>query len=348
MKPQTRKALSDPRRMRSRAAQMARLRALFAGQRLEHAFVLSGVGPRSSDDGPDWEGWLDDGLDTLAAEAEAMMDPDVFRPLCLTYDPRGVHFIDRFFGAQVFLLDGNWQARTLDTPVGALEAPDLHRHPSWQAVKRFTRAFLAREVPAVLLGMPTIASVLNIAVNLYGQRILIAMMCEPEAARHDLRVIHDTLCSIHRWYLQHVPAAQRQCIVPAGRCQPPGHGQLCGCTTQLLSPELYRDFIAPFDEAMLGLYPHGGMIHLCGRHTQHIPVWRRMKSLCAVQMNDRATCDLEAYFQGLRDDQILYVNPCPEMPVERILQITGGRRVVIVADLKGPLTRAPAGPPDVV
>jgi hypothetical protein len=31
---------------------------------------------------------------------------------------------------------------------------------------------------------------------------------------------------------------------------------------------------------------------------------------------------------------IFYVNPCQRVPVERIVEITGGRQVVIVADIK--------------
>ena len=107
---------------------------------------------------------------------------------------------------------------------------------------------------------------------------------------------------------------------------------MCGCSTQLLSPELYRDFIAPLDDRLLSVYPHGGMIHLCGAHTQHIPVWRDMQSLRAIQLNDRAAEDLAYYFNNLRNDQILYVNPCDTMPIDRILAITGGRRTVLVAE----------------
>jgi hypothetical protein len=95
---------------------------------------------------------------------------------------------------------------------------------------------------------------------------------------------------------------------------------------------MYRDFVAPLDDELLSMYPHGGMIHLCGAHTQHIPTWRAMKSLRAIQVNDRATEDLEVYFNKLRDDQVIYLNPCPAMTARRALEITGGRRLVLVAD----------------
>ncbi|MCC6445627.1 MAG: hypothetical protein IT210_19495 [Armatimonadetes bacterium] len=68
------------------------------------------------------------------------------------------------------------------------------------------------------------------------------------------------------------PESQLQPVVAAGRCQPPGFGQLCGCSTQLLSGSAYREFVAPLDDALHSVYPHDGMIHRCGAHAQHIPV----------------------------------------------------------------------------
>ncbi|MBC8236337.1 hypothetical protein H8E77_42865 [bacterium] len=329
MKPETKKILDDPELIEVREAHFMRLEALYAGEKLENEFILQGIGRYTEDDGPDWEKWLDESLDSLAEQAEEAKNPNVFRPLVLNYNPHGVHFVDYLFGADVFLLEGGgWQVRYLESPIGELEYPDLESNDSWQAVTEFTYAFLERDVPTVLFALPTIASTLNIAVNLYGQKILEAMLLEPEAAQQDLRVINHLLCDIHRWYRKMVPLEQLQCIVAASRCQPPGFGQLCGCTTQLLSPELYHQFIAPLDDELLSVYPYGGMIHLCGTHTQHIPVWREMTSLRAVQTNDIASEDLEKYFNELRDDQILYVNHCEGMPADRIRAITKGRRVV--------------------
>jgi hypothetical protein len=135
---------------------------------------------------------------------------------------------------------------------------------------------------------------------------------------------------LHLWYRRRIPEEQLQPVVAAQRCQPPGFGQLCGCTTHLLSAEQYREFIAPLDGALLRVYPHGGMIHLCGIHTQHIATWRDMPSVRAVQLNDRAAQDLPSYFAGLRDDQVIYLNPTPTMTAEDALRITDGRRLVVV------------------
>ena len=50
------------------------------------------------------------------------------------------------------------------------------------------------------------------------------------------------------------------------------------------------------------MFLHGGMMHLCGRHTQHIPAWNAMESLRCVQLNDAAAEELEVYWKNMRDD----------------------------------------------
>ena len=85
----------------------------------------------------------------------------------------------------------------------------------------------------------------------------------------------------------------------------------------------------PCDEAILSVYPNPGLIHLCGKHTQHIPIFRKMKCLHAVQVNDAAAEELRQYFDGLRKDQVIYFNRCEGMTIEQAMEITDGRRLVL-------------------
>ena len=215
--------------------------------------------------------------------------------------------------------------------------PDLEKSETWNLARRAARAFVDADVALPLFGMPTLSSALNIILNLYGQDALIAMVEDEEAARHDLQIISTLIRTLHSWYRENVPLRQLQPVVAPYRTQPPGYGQLCGCSTQLLSADMYREFIMPLDNALLADYPHGGMIHLCGGHTQHIGTFRDMPALKCVQLNDRAAGDLKYYFEGLRPDQIIYLNPCPEMPTEEALRITSGRRMVLVDACEPPL-----------
>lgn len=336
--------LNDPGLLQARDRHFGRLEQVFAGIPGEQAFVLCGITGRGQSDlytAP--EDWMHEALDDLAARAEALGDPEVFRPLSISPWPFGVHFVDTLFEARVYELADereNWQSDYLRTPVGRLAAPDLTAQPAFKLAQRLTQAFIQAAVKVPLFAPPVLSSPLNIAVNLYGQEFLVALLGEPAAARRDLRVITNTIKALHNWFRKAVPFQQLQMIETCGRIQPPGHGQVCGCSTQLLSAGQYREFIAPLDEEILALYQGGGMIHLCGSHTQHLGTWKAMSALCAVQLNDRAAEDLELFLAGLRSDQVLYVNPCPGMPVDQILGLTGGRRTVIAGDITLPVLDA--------
>lgn len=335
------KVLNDDDLRRMRDAQLHRLSRLFTGQHGPNVFVLCGLnGNGQSDLYTEPENWMAEALDDLASKAAALRDTVVFRPLSINPWPYGVHFVDTLLGARAYELHGekgNWQAEYLPIPVGQLEAPNLDAHPSFKLAQRLAAAFVNAGVSVPVFAPPVLSSPLNITLNLFGQEFLVAMLSEPDKARSDLRVITDTIKRLHAWFQEHVPFDQLRMVAPSGRIQPPGHGQICGCSTQLLSTGQYDEFIGPLDQEILGLYGGGGLIHLCGSHAQHIPAWRSMAEVRAVQLNDRAAEDTALYFAGLRPDQILYVNPCPGMPVEKIMDITGGWRTVIAKDIREPI-----------
>ena len=330
--------LHDPELLAVREQHMARLEALYAGGRPAHAFVLHGINGWS-DISPveNPAGWVADSLRSVADGAARAYDPHVFRPLVLEYGFFGVHFVDAVLGATVTPTTqagaGGWWTTCLSTPVGMLTPPDLRDNLPWQQALALARAMRDSGATLPFFTSQTLSSPLNVAVNLYGEEFLVALALAPEAARRDLRVITDTIIALTRGLRQVIPPAQYQSVCATGRCQPRGFGQLCGCTSQLLSAEQYRTYIAPLDAEVLAVYPRGGMIHLCGAHTQHLPTWRAMSSLRAVQLNDRAAEDFPAYFAQLRDDQIIYLNPSETMTVDRVLEISAGHRLVLISDL---------------
>ncbi len=261
-----------------------------------------------------------------------MLDRDVFRPLILESWIYGVHFIDHLLGGQVYFARDQWWCQPLQSPVGELHPPDLEKCVAWRKARELAQACVEFDAAAVMVTSQVLSSPLNIIVNLYGEKVLEAMVEDRPAVERDLRTITSLIC-------EPAPLVSRQCAgrrFSAGlrgrRCQPRGFGQICGCTSHLISAAMYREMIAPLDDQVLSFYPRGGLVHLCGDHTRHIPVWRELKSFRAFQINDRAAEDLEIYFRELRDDQIIYLNPTPTMTAQRALKITGGRRLVIVAD----------------
>lgn len=331
MNEEFRRILNDPTLVAHRDTWFQKMAAVFAGDG-KRPYHLAGIGAAPAHPEllyTDPETWMAEALEDLAQKAQESINPNYFAPLCIPTWPYGVHFVDRVFGAEVFFQDGQWYNRYLRTEVGQLQKPDLDHNETWSLAKRLALAFLDHNVTVPLFEMPVIASALNIAVNLYGEEILVAMVLEPDAAHHDLRIINEVLIEMHRWHRAHIPEQQLQPVASTGRAQPPGHGQLCGCTCQLLSPGLYEEFIMPLDNALLGVYPHGGMIHLCGSHAQLIPLFARMEHLKSVQLNDRAAEDLRLYVDGLRYDQVIYFSPCEGISTKQALQIACNKPMVI-------------------
>ena len=341
LREKTRLFLNDQALIDKRDMWFERLLNLFEGRpdayNEKYVFSVHGFVPRPADESmpyTDPENWVIECLEMLSDLPE--MQRNRFMPLCVEYPIYGVHFIDKMFGADVFFKDGQWNARYLKTPIGKLEMPDLEKDETWMLARRAAKAFLDADVKLPLFGLPTLSSALNIMVNLYGGDALIAMIEDEENALNDLTVINNLIRALHKWYLDTIPHKQLQPVISWERTQPPGFGQLCGCTTQLLSGKMYERLIAPLDDQLLSDYPNGGMIHLCGAHSQHIETFRNMKNLRALQLNDRASHDLKLYLDGLREDQIIYLAPCEGMSIEKALEISKGKRIVLPAPINAP------------
>ena len=282
------------------------------------------------------ENWVESCLEDLALQYKTMRRNSQYCPLILMGKPYSVHFTDRIFGSEVFFNErsGEWYNKNIGRKVGTLKNVDLETDETWNLAQRITWAFKNTGVKGIYFSMATISSPLNTLINLYGSGVLMDMLLEPEAVRHDLEVITQTQEAMHFWYEKQIEEDQLQCTTAVIRLQPPGYSQLCGCSTQLISPDLYDSLIRPYDERILKAHSNGGMIHLCGSHLQHLEIFKTMKSLRALQLNDQAADDLEKYAAILRTDQVLYVRPTNKMPLERIEEICAGRPAIIVSDIQ--------------
>lgn len=327
--------LNDPKLLAGKERIFRRLQAFYDGTPAERTLNLNGRVFLSGDVDPyeEPEKWVDASLAMMAEYVRnGVEDEEILRPLCLEFGPYGVHFVDKLLGAEIGQVAGQWYCRKLGTPIGSLELPDLENAPAFILARRVALRFLEHGVKLPVFGLPTIASPLNVLVNLYGEEAFYAFYEDEDAVAHDLEVIAQLQKKLHTWYRDHIPEDQLQPVVSWERTQPWGCGQICGCSTQMLSPQLYEDFIKRLDEEVLGVYPHPGMMHLCGSHTQHIPAFASMEKLKALQLHNRAAQDLKLYLEGLRPDQVIYVNCCEEMPYEEAFRISGGRRVVFVGE----------------
>jgi len=339
IKNEVKSKLCDANLLEIRDYHFSRLKDLYDGKPLDKPFVLSGLlGTSSVNVYLEPEMWVDEAMESLSQQIELAKDLVVFRPLVIEFldfgGLYGTHFVDKILGANVFFKEDveQWYTEPLKIPIGSLEFPDLNNCSLWKIAKRIAKRFLEWDVSVPIFGLPTLASTVNVASNIYSERLFFSFYDAPECIVHDLNIINECIKFLHRWYLNHIPINQLQPVIAAERCQPPGYGQLCGCSTQLISSEIYRKFFAHLDEELFRVYPYKkGMIHLCGHHTQHIQVWKELESFKSFQLNDAAVKDMEKYFKELREDQIIYVNISNDITLCDVLSITKSKRVVIMS-----------------
>ncbi len=278
--------------------------------------------------------WIADTLPGLVAEMVAKAaNPRAFYPLVLEFAPLGVHFVDALFGAEVWQTEHTVWSAELPGTLATLPALDVAAQPLAAWMLRALARLLALLPAEFAVTTPIFSSPLNVTLNLFGERALLEL-ADPDAdTRRGIDHITTAIADLHRLTRSTFPARVRF-YCSSSRYAPDGVGHVCGCSTQLVSAATYADHFAARDAAVLGVYPGGGTIHLCGHHTQHIPAWRAMPVLRAVQLNDAASDDFPAYFHGLRDDQVIYLSPTDDMPLARILEISGGRRVVYQGEVE--------------
>ena len=321
---------------------LIRLEALWNGIQPEHVLALDGIwfgrshglsGVNDIDMLEEPVAWLEDVLADMALQADRLADPLTFRPPVIELDPLGVHFMDALFGAETRFHGGQVWSGELPGDLDDLRGPDLSRSVLFSQAQRLAELAVQASGGEIFIATPVFACAINIAINLFGERLLEALHTRPESVRRALAVINETILDATRRICAVIPAEIRRNSVAENRLAPAGVGQFDGCATQLISRRDYVTFFAGLDEKLLAFNPRGGLLHLCGAHRQHIPVWREMQGLRAFQLNDRAMDDLEMYYMDLRSDTIFYLSPSENVPVERIMEITGGRRVVLQSTL---------------
>lgn len=317
-----------------------RVAALFRGDTPEELVSIAGrfygashglFGTNEPDMLDEPEAWLEDVLGDMAANADELADAVTFRPAAIELDPLGVHFIDALFGAETCIREGQVWSEPLDCDLAELTVADLSGSEVLRKSLRLARLAVEASAGRLLVALPVFSCAINIGINLFGQRLLEALAERPDVARRALGIINDAILQCVRAFRDVVPESIARNSVVCNRYAPPGFGQIDGCATQLVSARHYAEQFAPLDAQLLAAWPHGGMLHLCGAFEQHVDAWAGMIPLRSVQTNDRASEDAALLWERLREDQILYIEPTETVTVERILEITGGRRVVLQA-----------------
>ena len=154
----------------------------------------------------------------------------------------------------------------------------------------------------VTLYHPDTQGPLDVSELLWGCEMFYAMYDEPELVHSLLRLVTDTYKAVlDKWY-ELVP--RKSDINPHwANFWHKGSIVLRDDSAMNLSPELYEEFGAPYDNELLETYD-GGAIHFCGRGDHYIDIIAKMPKLYAVNLSQPQYNDMEKIYQNTVDKGI--------------------------------------------
>lgn len=134
-------------------------------------------------------------------------------------------------------------------------------------LEQFTKVFLDHLPPGVMIQHPDIQGPFNNAHLIRGNDVLTDFYDDP-------KTVETLLDKIVDFTIQLVPWLNRMIgVKPGWFCDWgsfwQGQARISNCSTHMISPEFYREFVLPRDIRLLSALG-GGRIHYCGTHGQTI------------------------------------------------------------------------------
>lgn len=153
-----------------------------------------------------------------------------------------------------------------DDAAFALQVPDFDTNPVWQKIESQLKTL--KETYGYVESHMNLMGVQNIAMDLRGQDIFMDYYDEDSPARHLLEVACETMLESGRRlysYCPHLSAGVTNIlrhVAPQVYCT-------SNCTVEMVSQDVYEEFLLPLDNRLADAFPHFG-IHHCGRTMEHV------------------------------------------------------------------------------
>lgn len=163
-------------------------------------------------------------------------------------------------------------------------------------------AAIAREYPKigkhVQIYHPDIQGPLDVAEVVWGSEVFLALYEEPELVRDFLGLVTETYAAfLRRWNA--IAPPRPGCNAHWGFV----HGgaiMLREDSGMNISPEIYAEFVRPFDQRLLDEFG-GGAVHFCGRGDHYIASVGAMPGVRAVNMSQTHLNDVETILRHTVD-----------------------------------------------
>ena len=149
---------------------------------------------------------------------------------------------------------------------------------------------------------PDLQGPLDICELLWGCDMFIAMYEEPELVHAMLSLLTDTyIAFMEKWF--HLFPCDAEMNMHWAILRHRGRIALRDDSAMNLSPDLYREFAAPYDGRLLAHFG-GGAVHFCGRGDHYIDTLCSMPYLYGVNMSQPHLNDMEKIYRNTVDKGI--------------------------------------------
>jgi hypothetical protein len=192
----------------------------------------------------------------------------------------------------------------------AAGVPEIDR-ALWHKVRAMARRYQELFAPYpklsrwVHLYHPDVQGPMDCVELLWGSALFLALHDEQELVKAALQLLTDTYCAVMDDWLSIVPT-QADASYHWSLYQP-GRIMLRDDSAMNLSPEMFGEFIAPYDAQLLERYG-GGAMHFCGRGDHFIAHAAALPGLRAIQMSQPEYNNMDVIYRHTVDAGILLLD----------------------------------------
>jgi hypothetical protein len=232
----------------------------------------------------------------------------------------GTGILPSLFGARVFTMDRDIDTLPTTYPMGAEGTIGLLKHgvPNTSLgygakVMEFTRKFKTLTAPYPKVSKwvrqyhPDIQSPMDAMELLYGSQIFYAVYDDADTIQALLRLVTDTYRAFLEKWLETVDGSSDIKFGGTGDLYTAHWGMLVKgrlmlrCDSAMnFSPEMYDQFIVPYDRELLATMG-GGAMHFCGKGDHYIDSLCRSPGLTGINMSQPEYNDMERIFSATVD-----------------------------------------------
>jgi|GEM_PF-1498608 len=276
------------------------------------------------------EAWLENQLRAVKVNVEESLDSHcLYYPLIEMASFYGTHYIDALFGNDVQWVENQFWSKEQTCEVSELQMPDLDDSSLLKETVELAQWVQEKAGDRFVISMPDVGSPINVAVNLFGERFFLEIAMDPESAERALKMVAEVTRRVYQELVQAVGQKAIRCHNAFYVYTPYDYAGLSLCATQMISPANFSESVADADDLCVPDCYRGMIQHICGSSKQHVEEMARRPRIKGVQLNDNGADQFEDYFNALRPDQVFYLRPTQQMPIEKILEITCGQRLLL-------------------